>query len=409
MAVILYIACACNYNNTASVDRGLESIITHLESEDIQSTEILTLANSIKEARQKSFAKIDYNEKLVGVFNNEKTKEAQVWMRENEHVISTVLNRINTGIENDISEINKLSKDAYQDQNKEKSIWKYTLVYFRLQYLRNDIRKSIEALSPLTFIIHSTALADDTESLELRKKLEEKLLTMVGVGIVIDQDYNHVRSIIKSYKEDNNLPESLRIILSRTDKNIIKDMSAHAKKLRVTKGDCSSDSIDEKCQQILETRAAIKAQYEKISFLFTPGQKYFLITKFLTLIGNLTWGLANTIIGAGIVLATIAASPFTPYVDFPSFHLSASGMQIYVDVTGMSPIAGKMSLGLFELDNASGFGYASYHEGGHAIQSAALGPFYLPAVLITYVLSGFDNGLMENLADSAASASDIWL
>jgi hypothetical protein len=409
MTVILFIACACNYNNTASVDRGLDSVITLLENQGNQSTDLLTLANNVKESHKKSFAKLEYSEKLVGVFNNENTKEAQIWMRDNEQVISTVLTRINVGIENDISEINKLSKDAYLEQIKENSLWKYTLVYFRLQYLRNDIRKSIETLSPLTFIIHSTALAEDTESLELRKKLEEKLLTMVGIGIVIDQDYNQVRSIIKNFKEDNTLPESLRLILSKTDQDVNKEMNAQAKKLRVTKGDCAVDSTDEKCQQILDAREAIKAQYEKISFLYSPGQKYFLITKVLSFVGNLTWGLANTLIGAGVVLAAIAASPFTPYVDFPSFHLSASGMQIYVNVTGMSPIPGKMSLGLFELDNASGFGFASYHEGGHAIQSAVLGPFYLPAVLITYVASGFDQGLMENLADKAARASDKWI
>lgn len=409
MAVILFIACSCNYNKSVALDNGLNDVITLLEAQGTEFSESLALANNINETRKNNYTKLAYNEKLVGVFNNENTNEAQLWMRNNEKVISSVVNRISNGIETDISEINNLSKIAYLENNKDKSVLKYSLVYFKLQYIRNDIRKSIETLSPLTFIIHSTALAEDSASLDLRKKLEEKLLMMVGTGIVVDQDFNQVRSIIKNFKENNLLPESLRLILSKTDNEVINDMNAQAKKLQVTDGDCTSDSIEVKCQQIIETRAAIKAQYEKISFLYNPGQKYFLITKVLAIVGNLTWGLANTVIGAGVVLATIAVSPFTRYVDFPSFHLSESGMQIYVDVSGMSPIPGKMSLGLFELDNASGFGFASYHEGGHAIQSAVLGPFYLPAVLITYVISGFDNGLMENLADRTAQLSDKWI
>jgi hypothetical protein len=68
----------------------------------------------------------------------------------------------------------------------------------------------------------------------------------------------------------------------------------------------------------------------------------------------------------------------------------------------MSPVAGKMSLGLFELDNGSGPSFATGHEGAHAVQSAILGPLYIPAVLVTYALSGFDQGFMEDWADAWA-------
>lgn len=409
ITVLLFVACSCNYTNTTAIDSGLRKIIKTLKKEGPKSSDLLIIAKSIQNDHKVNFTKIDHKEKLVGIFNNEDSERAKEWMRTNEQVISDVLIRINSEIENDISEINQLSKDAYEEQDNIKSIWKYALTYFRLQYLRHDIRKSIEVLSPLTLIIHSAALENDTASLELRKKIEEKILTMIGVGIVVDQDYNQIKSIIKNFNDSNLLPESLKNILVKTDVGVIKDMNIHAKKFRVTKGDCLKNSTDERCIKILEAKAAILMKYSNISFLFTPGQKYFLITKLLTLIGNLTWGLANTIIGAGVVLAAIAVSPFTRYVDLPSFKLSKSGMQIYVDVTGMSPIPGKMSLGLFELDNASSFDFASHHEAGHAIQSALLGPFYLPVVLITYLISGFDSGLMEDLADSAASASDKWL
>jgi hypothetical protein len=410
IAALLFMAVACNYANSPAIDNGLERVINLLENQNIaQSAELINVAKNIKAEHKNSFANIDGKTHLVGKFDNSDPEKAKKWMRDNAKTLDNAIDKISIGIGKDISEINKLSKNAYLVEDKSIALWSYVMTYFKIQYLRNDLRKSVEILSPLSLVIHSTALTEDTESLALRKKMEEKMLTMLGIGIVIDQDYNQIRSIILNYKENNLLPEALREILSATDKDIINDMKIHSKDLKVSSGDCVTSSSDEKCSKIRESREQIKAQYAQITFLFTPGQKYFLITKLLSYIGNLTWGLANTVIGAGVVVTTMLVSPFTPYVDFPTFHLSESGMQIYVDVTGMSPIRGKMSLGLFELDNGSGFGFASEHEGGHAIQSAILGPLYLPAVLITYALSGFDNGLMENLADEAASASDVWL
>lgn len=409
ISIILFMACACNYNNSKAIDRGLENFIELLDEQGAEFSDEISLAHKIKENHRKGIFQHGHKEKVVGVFNNEDTKKAQSWMRDNEEVIIKILDRIGLAINGEVSEINELSRNAYLDQDRSKSLMKYILTYFKLQYLRNDIRKSIVTLSPLSFIVHSTALAEDTESLVLRKKIEEKLLMLVGVGIVVDQDFKEVKSIIQNFKKNNHLPESLRSILSRTDKNVKKELDAHTSNYKVSKGECSINSQDDKCKQILETRSELMAQYKNVTFLYTPGQKYFLITKVLTLIGNMTWGMANTLIGAGVVLVTMAVSPFTKYVDFPSFHLAASGMQIYVDVSGMSPRPGKLSLGLFELDNHSSFEFASYHEAGHAIQSAILGPFYLPAVLVTYAISGFDNGAMEILADNAAEASDKWL
>jgi hypothetical protein len=92
----------------------------------------------------------------------------------------------------------------------------------------------------------------------------------------------------------------------------------------------------------------------------------------------------------------------TGLIRLPRFAVAQNGRQIYVDVTGSNPLGiyGKMSMGLFELDNGTGYSFASGHEGAHAIQSALLNPFYVPVVLFTYMVSGFDRGFMEEWADA---------
>jgi hypothetical protein len=89
-------------------------------------------------------------------------------------------------------------------------------------------------------------------------------------------------------------------------------------------------------------------------------------------------------------------SPFTDSVDFPSFSLSSNGKQILVKINGYGP-PGEMSMGLWEISSWGG-GFASTHEGGHAFQSALLGPLYLPVVLTTYAIFGWDCGFAEEWA-----------
>ena len=108
------------------------------------------------------------------------------------------------------------------------------------------------------------------------------------------------------------------------------------------------------------------------------------------------------VIGAGVVLTAAIISPFTRHVDFPTIKVSASGQQIYVDVSGLTPVPGKMSLGIFELDNHSSYFFASGHEGGHAKQSALLGPLYLPVVVFSYIIQGHSASFMETWADNWA-------
>lgn len=408
--VLLLGALACNYNQNKDLDKGLEGLAKLINDSQLDQKENLKkeVKGMIKSQRN-NFTKIQADEQLSGKFDNSDTTKAVQWIKTNEATINSVMARMQAGIEKEIADINAISKAAYEEQDLEAASFKYALVYYRLQYFRNNISTIIENLSPLSVIIHSHALVDDTETLEFRKNLEKDLLKLVGIGLVVDQDIVKIKDQIKLLNEVQPLDVDLKNNLVGMQNKIAANAVEKSKRFGVDKSVCKDESKREECQKREEIRAEIMKEFSNVTFLYTPGQKYFLITKILTLVGNLTWGLANTLIGAGVVLVTMAVSPFTRYVDFPTFRVSASGMQIYVDVTGMSPIPGKMSLGLFELDNAAGYRYASEHEAGHAIQSAILGPFYLPTVLVTYLISGFDVGLMEDLADEAARVSDKWL
>jgi hypothetical protein len=404
-SVLLFSAIACNMNHNKNIDDGLTSLVKVINDSALKAE-----AQSLINSQKTSFVKLEKSEKLEGVFDNSNTDKAVSWIKKNEKTISSVVGRMKSGIEKEILDINAFSKSAYQEKNEEARSYKYALVYYRLQYFKNNLTVVLENLSPLSMIIHSNALTEDQETLGFRKNLERELLKMVGIGIVINQDLAKVKNTIKVIHEAQRLPEALKKNLLHTEKEIVEAKVEKAKNYKVDKSNCIEKKENSpECHKLEGDRQSLMAEFKNVTFLYTPGSKYFLLTKVLTFIGNLTWGLANTLIGAGIVLATMAVSPFTPYVDFPSFAISSSGMQIYVDVTGMTPFPGKLSMGLFELDNGLGYTYASEHEGGHAIQSAILGPLYLPTVLITYLISGFDEGLMEDLAWGASEVSDVWL
>lgn len=117
------------------------------------------------------------------------------------------------------------------------------------------------------------------------------------------------------------------------------------------------------------------------------------IKKIATIISNLTWGLVNTVIGVG---AIIIMTPFqfvmdlnTPFkcIKKPYVELSENGLQLSVRICPLS--ATGASLGLINIGNSD------FHEGGHSVQSALLGPLYLPAVLASYMIQGHSDSSLE--------------
>jgi hypothetical protein len=117
----------------------------------------------------------------------------------------------------------------------------------------------------------------------------------------------------------------------------------------------------------------------------------------LTILGNLTWGLPNTTIGALYTLAALVTAPFNGGIDF---SLSPNGKQISVGtnlIFGLSAV----SMGLFKIDGTGGM--ADSHEGGHSIQSAEWGPLYFLLVGVSYLRAGgIDHNWVEENADRNA-------
>ncbi len=93
----------------------------------------------------------------------------------------------------------------------------------------------------------------------------------------------------------------------------------------------------------------------------------------LTIVGNLTWGLVNTLLG------TVVALPFLLTGSLP--RVSNNGKQLQLMPAFMEAKQG-LSLGIWSFGKVD-----PLHEGGHAIQSAILGPFYLLAIGIPSVMS----------------------
>ena len=144
-------------------------------------------------------------------------------------------------------------------------------------------------------------------------------------------------------------------------------------------------------------------------------------------IANLTWGLPNSVIGLGVVIVLggmkTAFAMRDPSIGFPQVEWSKNGKQFYVDLSNVSLgfnrtfsrfydisfpdfAASEISLGIWHIDLRGFGGGASFHEGGHAIQSALIGPFYLPLVLGSYAVQGPSKSFMEDWANELARRYD---
>jgi len=399
---LVFLSTGCRDDKKAIIADDFEKFTSILDAE--RDKEIIGMSKEVSSSFNQRLFSIKTENSLQGKFKGNNTDEAKKWIKDNQQAISEIVDRAKKTLDENLMTVGTLSKSAYEETSTRGLILKYALTYYRLISLKLEMKNAAEALLPLAFIVHSPSLNSDEETLGFRTDLETKILQFLGSSIVVDKDIERVKSILKDLGVEKNTSVEIKNILAKTNS----DMISITKKLR-SQYNLKEASCGEECTQIKKDFEVINKQFESITFLYTPGQKYFVLTRLLTVVGNLTWGLCNTLIGAGVVLTTMIVSPFTDAIDFPSFAIARNGMQFYVDVSGMSPIAGKMSLGLFELSNYAGLSFASDHEGGHGIQSAVLGPLYLPTIIADYIISGYSYSLMENLAWQASYASDQWL
>ena len=385
-----------------SVLRGLEA---DLEEKGSSADELrLERGQRINSLRKAITHKLNDRPDLTGQMSNE-VEATRNFVQANQFQLQEWLKEVRALQEEMISLVQELGRENFKltpagalKNSKEDIAKNQTLIYFSLQYLREFNKKQLQMILPLTLGSMKKEFDKEASIVDFRTEILDLHLTMVGAIQVADKDIERTLTSLMSLKKAKAMSKRNSKAIRKSLRSIKKNEQEHTKGLFHT-----TDILEPEEKENFEK---IKADYNKkiagMSFLYDPANPDSVISKILVTISNLTWGLVNTVIGAGVVLAAAIISPFTKYVDFPTIRVSSSGQQIYVDVSGLTPVAGKMSLGIFELDNHGGYFFASGHEGGHAKQSALLGPLYLPVVIFSYIIQGHSGSFMEDWADAWA-------
>lgn len=406
---IIFNLVGCNFMKTKHLDSPFKSVLKGLEN-DLENIgrssdeKRLERGQRINSLRKAITHKLNARPDLIGQMSND-VNQTQNFVQANQFKLESWLKEVRSLQEEMISLVQELGRENFKfDENgnlrntKEDIAKNQVLIYFALQYLREYNKKQLQIILPLTLGSLKKDFDKEESIVNFRTEILDLHLTMVGAIQVADNDIERTLKTLQSLKKAGAIEKRMSKAIKKSLKAIKKREQVHTKGLFHT-----TEILGPEEKENFEK---IKAEYNKkisgMSFLFDPANPDSIISKILVTISNLTWGLVNTVIGAGVVLAAAVISPFTKYVDFPTIKISASGQQIYVDVSGLTPVAGKMSLGIFELDNHGGFFFASGHEGGHAKQSALLGPLYLPVVIFSYIIQGHSGSFMEDWADNWA-------
>jgi len=399
----------CNFMKTKHLDSPFKVVLSELTADleqrgTAQDQKRLERAQRIDAIKKAIVHKLNDRPKLSGQMSND-LNETHNFVQANQFQLEKWLKEVKSLQEEMISLVQELGKENFKMNkkgqlinSKEDIAKNQVLIYFTLQYLREFNKKQLQIILPLTLGSMKKDFDKDQAIVDFRTEVLDLHLTMVGAIQVADKDIETTLISLKSLNKQGAINKRISKVIKKSLKSIKKKEHKHRKGLFHT-----TDILSEEEKANFEK---LKADYNKkiagMSFLFDPANPDSVISKILVTISNLTWGLVNSVIGAGVVLTAAIVSPFTRYVDFPTIKLSASGQQLYVDVSGLTPVAGKMSLGIFELDNHSGYYFASGHEGGHAKQSALLGPLYLPVVVFSYIIQGHSGSFMETWADNWA-------
>ncbi|TNE99134.1 MAG: hypothetical protein EP326_08615 [Deltaproteobacteria bacterium] len=412
ICLIMFQMTACNYVKTSHIDKDFNRLLKAIKKDD-ESTirqDQYQIGLQIQNAIEKSKEVLNHRPKLEGRMT-EVVKESEVFVEKNTEILEAWSKKIEAR-QKALLDIIQLLGQRNHDMIFEGKMAlsprdlaiNESLIFFTLQYMRELNDKHMLAVMPLSLASLRKEFDKNDTIQVFRDKVLDKYLTLVGVTKVIQRDMEKTLWKLSKLKEHNVSPDFVNENLGRHLNRVAKRESGKQEQFQ----HMHDDMDDEQKSKYEELKSEYEQKLAGLSFLYDPNNtnKDSFLMDALVIIGNLTWGMVNTAIGLGAVLGTMIISPFTRYVDFPTFAISASEQQIYVDVSGMGPIPGKMSLGLFELDNHSGYYFASGHEAGHAKQSALLGPMYLPMVLLSYAISGHSGSFMERWADVWATTLD---
>lgn len=324
--------------------------------------------------------------------------DAEKWVKANQGALAAWNQEIEKYGTSMRQRIFEASKASFNQKNADEAIRDQITAFYGILYYSKGNKALINALTPFMLALGSDQFNNSKVIQNFKKEVTQVTFAQVGLSVILKQDLQKVAKALTALKKKAHLNAELSDLVGKTAKEFAQESAEKNQGVQKLEKQLNKSQK----AQMAAMKAEIKKAFGNKTLLYTPGANSNGLVNLFAWIGNLTWGVVNSALGLGIVIATMVVSPLTPYVDFPTFAASQNGKQIYVDVTGMSPVAGKMSLGIFELDNGTNPSFATGHEGAHAVQSAILGPLYIPAVLVTYAISGFDQGFMENWADAWA-------
>jgi hypothetical protein len=268
----------------------------------------------------------------------------------------------------------------------------YSVAFFSLRAIEHLAGKSELALMPLV-----SALGMFEKAPEGSAAIVSKFALVVGIKIVAAQDMGRVSERIRLIGPGPEISRTFKALALQA-RDEARERAAQARQWREL-DQASAESSKKSLRRLQESPEVGKLLGQTL--IYVPGVG-FSITKFLAVVSNLSWGLINTAVGVGIILVAAVASPFSSYVDFPSFQVADNEFQIWVGLRGMVHWDSAFSMGTW-IFGGSSMQMSVAHEGGHSFQSAVLGPFYLPMVGVSYLLQGHKDSFMERWADAWAA------
>lgn len=418
---------SCKVVSNRSINRNFDGFVESLENNqksldnDIKiqmAEELKTKANQIaklinRAPRLETWRDREYGpgrERSVDVYNESKDK-IRTWMLDVKnltmdiHAITYEAGKNSYATSEDGRMLNSPVQMAQNEM----------ITLYSLTYLRNlsegYITRSLGYINKLASKKMQKFSANDDE---FKLEVMEQYMAYMGMMKIIDEDAKKTLTKLKRMRDNKILPieysENISTLLNEGKKKNKKKMDAFAKFKTETLTQEQVKEFDNALAQFEET-------FEKKSLLFDPANPDHPLLHLFVIASNLSWGLINTMVGVAFVATAAILTPVSRVVnglintlaprfmfrmyefEFPQIRVSQSKMQLYANVCGLGIVSGKMSAGLFELDFCSGYSFASGHEGGHAKQSALLGPLYFPAAILSYIMVGGHGGFIESWAD----------
>jgi hypothetical protein len=421
LMMCVFLLTSCKFGSSDGVKKPYENLINHLE-ETFKNSQ-----NSEDEFRLNKAIKIkELSEKQIKTINKVPTFVNRYYLFETEQNTTDRLNDMYTIVDKHIKsceekslelqkEIHSLgkhqyiiSKDAQRNQSAIHHINTEVAILFGLQYMK----RMYETCAGLSFHYINEFAHEKYNKYPLIFKLRENLLrNFMGLSAmlkVIARDSLTISERLVEAKNNDVMSTEQDQLISQ----LAQDMTLSTQKLQEVTTDVLENGLDEAMKEAYhEMQDKTDLIFKDKSILFDPAHPDHPIVHVLVIVSNLTWGSIQTSIGLGIILThAIIVTPMSwlldaiwPYhfmkLNGPKLKISRNKMQIYADVCGFPAIPSKMSMGLFELDFCAGYSFASAHEGGHAKQSALLGPFYLPAAILSYAINLGHGGFIEHWAD----------